>query len=41
MGVKLCRPSEVLLDFLLQPQKSSFTKEDGEQGVDVQGKHLL
>ena len=28
-GVRLCRPSEVVLD-LLQEQPSAFTKEDGE-----------
>ena len=28
-GVKLCRPSEVVLD-LLDQQPASFTKEDGE-----------
>jgi arsenate reductase len=29
-GVKLCRPSETVLD-LLPPQKEAFTKEDGEK----------
>jgi arsenate reductase len=29
-GVKLCRPSELVLDLLTQPQQSSFIKEDGE-----------
>jgi arsenate reductase len=28
-GVKLCRPSEVLLDILPLPQKTPFRKEDG------------
>ncbi|WP_041041637.1 arsenate reductase (glutaredoxin) [Paramagnetospirillum magnetotacticum] len=41
LGVKLCRPSEVVLDILPQPQKGAFTKEDGEQVVDAQGKRLL
>lgn len=41
LGVKLCRPSEVVLDILSQPQKGAFTKEDGEQVVDEQGKRLL
>jgi len=35
-GVRLCRPSEQVLD-LLPPQKSAFSKEDGEQVVDAQG----
>ena len=34
-GVRLCRPSEQVLD-LLPPQKSAFSKEDGEQVVDAQ-----
>jgi arsenate reductase len=29
-GVKLCRPSETVLD-LLPPQRGAFAKEDGEQ----------
>jgi arsenate reductase len=41
LGVKLCRPSEVVLDILPQSQKGAFTKEDGEQVVDEQGKRLL
>ena len=40
-GVRLCRPSEVVLDILPAGQKSSFTKEDGEQVVDRQGRRLL
>ncbi|WP_265502450.1 arsenate reductase (glutaredoxin) [Paracoccus beibuensis] len=35
-GVRLCRPSETVLD-LLPPQQSAFSKEDGEQVVDAQG----
>jgi arsenate reductase len=30
MGVKLCRPSETVLDILPAPQKGEFRKEDGE-----------
>lgn len=41
LGAKLCRPSEVVLDILPQPQKGAFIKEDGEQVVDAQGKRLL
>lgn len=29
-GVRLCRPSEVVLDILEQPLAAPFTKEDGE-----------
>ncbi len=29
-GVRLCRPSEVVLDILLNPDIGPFTKEDGE-----------
>ncbi|MEZ5724310.1 MAG: arsenate reductase (glutaredoxin) [Paracoccaceae bacterium] len=35
-GVRLCRPSEQVLD-LLPPQQATFTKEDGEQVVDAAG----
>ncbi|TWI29268.1 arsenate reductase (glutaredoxin) [Paracoccus sulfuroxidans] len=35
-GVRLCRPSELVLD-LLPPQQAAFTKEDGEAVVDAQG----
>lgn len=30
LGVKLCRPSEVVLDILPNPSIGAFTKEDGE-----------
>lgn len=29
LGVKLCRPSESVLEILPKPQQTSFTKEDG------------
>ena len=35
-GVRLCRPSETVLD-LLPPQQGEFVKEDGEPVVDAQG----
>ncbi|MGC1577861.1 MAG: arsenate reductase, partial [Beijerinckiaceae bacterium] len=35
-GVKLCRPSEEVLD-LLPPQRGAFTKEDGERVIDENG----
>lgn len=37
-GVKLCRPSEVVLDILPLPQKGSFAKEDGEPLIDAEGR---
>jgi arsenate reductase len=30
LGVRLCRPSETVLDILPAPQRADFTKEDGE-----------
>ena len=36
-GVKLCRPSEAVLDTLPLPQKAPFAKEDGELVIDSQG----
>ena len=41
LGVRLCRPSEVVLDILSAGQKGAFTKEDGEQVVDSEGRRLL
>ena len=29
LGVKLCRPSETVLDILANPQRKPFVKEDG------------
>lgn len=40
MGVRLCRPSEAVLDILPLPQKGPFTKEDGEIVIDAQGKRV-
>ncbi len=37
-GVKLCRPSEAVLDLLAPPQRGAFTKEIGERVVDGQGR---
>ena len=36
-GVRLCRPSEVVLDILPNPQRGAFTKEGGEAVVDAAG----
>ena len=30
LGVKLCRPSETVLDILPDPRRGGFTKEDGQ-----------
>ncbi len=38
LGVRLCRPSEVVLDILPKPQTGAFAKEDGERVVDAQGR---
>ncbi|HHQ4758477.1 TPA: glutaredoxin-dependent arsenate reductase [Aeromonas hydrophila] len=40
LGTKLCRPSEVVLDILPSPQQGAFSKEDGEQVVDAQGRRI-
>jgi arsenate reductase len=40
LGVKLCRPSEAVLDILPDPQRGAFAKEDGEAVVDAQGARL-
>ena len=40
LGTRLCRPSEVVLDILPQPQKGAFTKEDGEKVTDASGRRI-
>jgi arsenate reductase len=40
LGVRLCRPSEVVLDILPTRQQGAFTKEDGEAVVDASGQRL-
>jgi arsenate reductase len=37
LGVKLCRPSEAVLDILPDRQRGAFAKEDGERVVDEHG----
>ena len=37
LGTKLCRPSEAVLDILVNPQLGAFTKEDGEAVINDQG----
>jgi len=40
-GVKLCRPSEAVLDILPLPQKGEFRKEDGALVVFSAGKRVV
>lgn len=40
LGVKLCRPSEEVLDLLPAAQRGAFAKEDGEQVVDAVGNRV-
>jgi arsenate reductase len=40
LGVRLCRPSEAVLDILPAPQQGVFAKEDGEQVVDAAGHRI-
>jgi arsenate reductase len=39
-GVRLSRPSEVVLDILPRSQQGAFTKEDGEVVIDTEGKRV-
>jgi arsenate reductase len=40
LGVRLCRPSEAVLDLLPAPQKGAFAKEDGERIIDETGTRM-
>ena len=40
LGVKLCRPSEAVLDLLPARQQRAFAKEDGEPVVDSAGRRI-
>ena len=40
IGVKLCRPSETVLDLLPAGQRGAFRKEDGELVVDSTGNRV-
>ena len=40
LGVRLCRPSEVVLEILPQEQKGAFAKEDGQIVVDASGRRV-
>lgn len=39
-GVRLCRPSELVLDILERPQRGPFAKEDGEVIIDEHGNRV-
>jgi arsenate reductase (glutaredoxin) len=39
-GVRLCRPSEVVLEILPLPQQGPFAKEDGEPLIDAAGRRV-
>ncbi|UYN99806.1 MAG: arsenate reductase (glutaredoxin) [Devosia sp.] len=40
LGTRLCRPSEVVLDILENPDIGPFTKEDGEVVIDAEGRRI-
>ncbi|MDE2255400.1 MAG: arsenate reductase (glutaredoxin) [Betaproteobacteria bacterium] len=39
-GTRLCRPSEVVLDIMPQPQRGPFRKEDGDVVIDAQNRRV-
>jgi arsenate reductase len=41
LGTRLCRPSEAVLDILPDSHRGAFTKEDGEQVLDHEGKRIV
>jgi arsenate reductase len=41
LGVRLCRPSEAVLDILPNPQKGAFAKEDGTAVVGADGRRAV
>ena len=40
LGTKLCRPSEAVLDILVDAQREAFTKEDGEVVIHEKGSRV-
>ena len=40
LGTKLCRPSEIVLDILVNPQRGAFIKEDGEVVINEKGQRV-
>ena len=41
LGVKLCRPSEAVLDLIPAAQQGAFAKEDGAQVIAADGQRYL
>jgi arsenate reductase len=41
LGVRLCRPSDAVLDLIPDGQRGAFVKEDGEQVIDADGNRTL
>lgn len=41
LGVRLCRPSEAVLDILPTKQQGAFSKEDGEVVIDAAGQRVV
>jgi arsenate reductase (glutaredoxin) len=41
LGVKLCRPSEAVLDLIPAAQQGAFAKEDGEQVIGSDGQRVI
>jgi arsenate reductase len=41
LGARLCRPSEIVLDILMDGQRGAFVKEDGEKVVDEHGARIV
>ena len=41
LGTRLCRPSELVLELLSNPQRAAFAKEDGEVVVDAKGQPVV
>ena len=39
-GTRLCRPSELVLDILPNPQQGAFTKEDGDVVINAEGQRV-
>ena len=40
LGVRLCRPSELVLELMPSAQRGAFTKEDGERVVNGRGQRI-
>ena len=41
LGTRLCRPSELVLELLGNPQRTAFAKEDGQLIVDADGQVVV